>query len=149
MVFVASGYGDTKLYAIRLGGHGDVTDTHIAWKTKSHTPKVPSMLLLEKDLYYVSDKGRMTCVNAIDGTQYWQERIGKSFSASPVFAAGRIYVTTEKGITVVVRAGRKFELLAVNDLAERTLASPAVLADSLFIRTESNLYCIKDTSAKK
>ncbi|MHC4647402.1 MAG: outer membrane protein assembly factor BamB family protein [Planctomycetota bacterium] len=143
MVFISTGFNRANVYAIRVGGNGDVTDTHLVWKTESGAPKTPSMLLVGGDLYFVSDNGRASCVDAITGRQYWQEKIGGSVSASPVAADNRIYITTEKGRTFVIKVGRKFELLAESDLNERTLASPAVSGRALFIRTESHLYRIE------
>jgi outer membrane protein assembly factor BamB len=143
MVFIGTGFGYSNVYAIRTGGNGDVTDTHLAWSAKRGAPKTPSMLLIGKELYFVSDNGLATCVDAVTGKQYWQEKIGGTFSASPVFADGRIYITSEKGKTFVIRAGTEFEKLAENDLSERTLASPAASGRALFVRTESHLYRIE------
>ena len=85
----------------------------------------------------------ISCVNAATGEQYWQESIKAPISSSPLFVDGRIYITTEKGKTVVIKAGDKFEMLAENDLDEQTFASIAVSGKSLFIRTKSDLYCIE------
>ena len=144
MVFISSGFSQTHVHAIRLGGHGDVTDTHVAWKSASDPPHVPSLLLVGKKLYYISDKGVVSCLDAASGKQYWQGSIRAPVSASPVFAGGRIYITSEKGKTFVIKAGEKFEILAENDLGERTFASPAVSGKTLFIRTKATLYCIEE-----
>jgi outer membrane protein assembly factor BamB len=143
MVFVGTGFVKAKVYAIRPGGKGDVTNTHLVWKIENHAPLTPSMLLIGKELYFVSDKGMATCVDAVTGKQYWQGKIGGNFSASPVFADGRIYIISEKGMTYVIKAATKFEILAQNDLGERTFASPAVSGRALFIRSESHLYRIE------
>lgn len=143
MVFISSGFAKSRVMAIRLGGSGDITDTHVAWKTDSGVPRTPSMLLVGENLYFVSDKGLASCVDALTGKLHWAEEINGAVSASPVYAAGRIYITTEKGKTVVIEAGRKFKKLAENDLKERTLASAAVSGGTMFIRTVSNLYCIR------
>ncbi|MHC4623476.1 MAG: outer membrane protein assembly factor BamB family protein [Planctomycetota bacterium] len=144
MVFISTGFNKPNVYAIRVGGHGDVTDTHLVWKAKRGAPKTPSLLLVDRDLYCVSDNGMASCFDAITGSRYWQEKIGGSFSASPVAAHNRIYITTEKGKTFVIRANTKFKILAENDLRERALASPAVSGRALFIRTESHLYRIEE-----
>lgn len=143
MVFINNDFSQPNIHAIRTGGKGDVTDSHLVWKSKSGAPSTPSMLLIGKELYYISDKGVVTCVDAVTGKQYWQEKIGGKFSASPVSAANRIYLTSEKGKTSVIKAATKFELLAENDLNERTLASTAISGRALFIRTESHLYRIE------
>jgi outer membrane protein assembly factor BamB len=143
IVFIGTGFFDEQVFAISSGGNGDVTATHLVWNTKKGTPMIPSMLLIGKELYFVSDKGLATCVDAVSGKQYWQEKNSGKFSASPVFADGRIYMTSEKGKTYVIKAGTKFEILAENDLQDKILASPALSGSVLFMRSESHLYRIE------
>ena len=143
MIFISSGFSDSHVYAIRAGGNGDVTDTHLVWKSKKGTPMTPSMLLIGGELYFVSDNSLVSCVDAATGKKHWQKKVGGKFSASPVFANNRLYLTNEKGKTFVIKAATEFELLAENDLQERTLASTAVSGDTLFIRTASHLYRIE------
>lgn len=143
LVYVSSGFESASVYAIRTGGRGDVSDTHVAWKASRGAPKTPSMLLVGEELYFVADNGIITCVDGHTGKQHWQERVGGNVSASPVCADGRIYVTTEEGKTLVVAASTEFEKLAENELGERTLASPAVVGDSIFMRTAAHLYRLK------
>ena len=145
MVFIATGFSTSYIYAIRVGGKGDVTNTNVAWKTKSNVPKTPSLLLVGNELYYVSDNGTVSCVDAVTGEQHWQEKLGGKVAASPVFAKDRIYITTEEGKTFVVRAGTEFKVLAENELGERTLASAAVCGAALFMRTEGGLYRIEES----
>ena len=83
-----------------------------------------------------------TCVDARTGKVHWSERLGGDFSASPVFAAGRVYFQNEEGVGSVVKAGQTFELLAKNDLGERTLASPAISEGAIFLRSKSHLWRI-------
>jgi outer membrane protein assembly factor BamB len=144
MVFVASGWSDQTLYAIRPNGTGDVTNTHVAWKTDEDVPRTSSILLADDMLFYVSDTGTATCVDAATGTVHWQEKIGGKYSASPVYADGRIYCTAEDGKVIVLKAGTTFEKLAENDLDELTIASPAIVDKALFFRTESHLYRIEE-----
>lgn len=140
LLYVSSGFNTPILFAIRPGGRGDVTDSHVAWKTERGAPKTPSPLLDGNELYYVSDRGMVSCVDATTGEHHWYERMGGNVSTSPVLANGRIYVTDESGRTVVMKAGKTFEILAENDLDERTLASPALDGKALFLRTISHLY---------
>ena len=91
----------------------------------------------------MSDDGVASCLDARTGRVYWRRRLGGSYSASPLWAQGRVYFQSEEGVGVVVRAGKRFQLLARNDLAERTLASCAAADGALFIRTEQNLYRIQ------
>jgi outer membrane protein assembly factor BamB len=143
LVFVATGYDSPKLLAIRPEGKGDVTDTHVAWIMNKNAPHTPSPLLVGDELYTVSDGGVATCVDAKTGEEHWHERLGGNFSASPVAAGGSIYFQSEEGVGTVVKAGKKFDRVAKNDLKERTLASYAAIGDDWLIRTEENLYRIK------
>jgi len=105
-------------------------------------PNTPSPLLVGDELFTVSDSGIATCLDAKTGRQHWQERIGSDCSASPVYGDGKIYLQTEQGVGVVIKADKNFQKLASNALEERTLASVAIGDGALFIRTEKNLYRI-------
>ncbi len=142
-VYVATGFGRPNVLAIRLGGRGDLSDSHVTWKTSRSGPKTPSMLLLGDKLYYVSDGGIVSCVNALTGARIWQDRVKGNVSASPIIAGGRIYVATEEGVIYVLRAGDTFELLAENRFAGRIFASPAVTGNALIVRTETQLFRIE------
>jgi outer membrane protein assembly factor BamB len=101
------------------------------------------------ELYLVSDSGIATCADARTGKVHWTERFaGGKFSASPVFADGRVYFQNEEGVGFVVKAGKKFELLSENDLGERSLASYAVGDGAIFIRTEKHLWKIAGGGTK-
>ncbi len=141
LVFVSSGFDRPVLLAIKPTGKGDVTDTHVAWQMTKGAPHTPSMLVVGDELYCFADRGMATCVDAKTGEEHWQERIGGAYSASPVFADGRIYITNEQGKTVVLKPGKSFEVLAENDLKQKTLATLAVGDGAIFLRTESHLYC--------
>jgi outer membrane protein assembly factor BamB len=101
------------------------------------------MLLGGDLLYMVSDRGVASCVDAHTGEPYWQERIGGNYSASPVLAGGKVYLQSEDGTGVVLKAGKTFEKLAENKLGERSLASYAVGDGAIFLRTEKGLYRIE------
>ncbi len=143
LIFISSGYDAPELLAIRTAGaKGDVTESHLAWSTKRGAPNTPSVLVVDDLVYFVSDAGIATCADAKTGKVHWNERLGGNFSASPVFAEGRIYFQNEDGVGFVVKHGQTFELLAKNDLEEQTLASFAVIDSRLFIRSKSHLWCI-------
>lgn len=142
LLFVSSSYDKPVVYAVRPEGTGDVTETQVAWTASRGAPNTPSMLVVGDELYFVSDAGIASCVDARTGKVHWNERLGGGFSASPVLAEGRIYFQNESGLGVVIRPGTKFEKLAENDLGERTLASYAVDDGALFIRTAGHLYRI-------
>lgn len=143
LLFVSSGYDAAVLYAIRPeGASGDATGTHVAWQTGKGAPNTPSVLPLGGDVYFVADNGIATCADARTGKVHWTERLEGEFSASPVAAEGRVYFQSEDGVGFVVRASKSFELLAENDLGERSLASYAVTDGAMFIRTENHLWKI-------
>ncbi len=143
LLFVTSSYNRSVLYAVKpAGAKGDVTDTHIAWKHDKGVPNTPSPLVVGDELYFVSDSGIANCLDARSGNLHWSERLGGGFSASPVLAEGRIYFQNEEGVGIVLKAGKTFEVLAKNNLGERTLASPAVTDNSIFLRSKSYLWRI-------
>jgi outer membrane protein assembly factor BamB len=143
LLFVSSGYDRPVIYAVNpKGAKGDVTDSAIAWQQAKGAPNTPSMLAVGDELYVVSDAGIATCFDAKSGKTHWSERLGGGFSASPVFAEGKIYFQNEEGVGYVVKAGTEFQLLAKNELGERTLASPAVLDNTILIRSASALWRI-------
>ena len=140
MVFFSSGFDRPTAMAVKLGGQGDVTGSHLAWTINKGAPHTPSMLLDGNELYMVSDGGIASCVDAKRGTVHWNERLGGSYSASPIIAGGKMYFVNEAGIASIVALGKRFNLLARNDLKEKTLASPAVADGALFIRTANHLW---------
>jgi len=142
LVFIATGFNAPTLMAVRADGKGDVTRSHIAWTTGRGAPYTPSPLFADGRLYYTSDTGVLTCVEAATGRMLWQQRLGGNFSSSPVLADGRIYFLSEEGVTTVIRSGAAFERLAQNTLDEPTLASMAVSNGALYIRGEQHLYKI-------
>jgi len=143
LLFVSSSYMKPVLYAVKpAGAKGDVTDTHIIWSHAKGAPNTPSPLVAGDELYFVSDSGIATCVDARTGNLHWSERLGGGFSASPLLAEGRLYFQNEEGVGTVLNAGRTFEVLAKNDLGERTLASPAVADNTLLLRSKSHLWRI-------
>ena len=146
LVFCTSGRAGPTL-AIRPGGRGDVTRTHVAWSTPRGSPFVPSPIAYDGYLYTVNDMASIvTCFDAATGAVQWQQRLGRAmregFSASPVAVDGKLFFTNDDGITFVVRAGPEFELLHTNDIGTRTLASPALVDGRWYIRTEDELIAI-------
>jgi outer membrane protein assembly factor BamB len=154
MVFAGSSYDKRALLAIRLdGAAGDITGTdRIAWRRFRGTPYVPSPLLVDGGLYFLTHyQGVLTRVDARTG----EEEPGpirlagiSNIYASPVAAAGRIYIVDLDGTTAVVSAGPIPRLLAVNRLSDSIAASPAIAGKELFLRSEKFLYCIANTEAR-
>ena len=131
------------LLALKAGGRGDVTTSHLLWSTVNG-PDVPTPVTDGKYFYIVNDRGIMWCLDARTGAEiYGQQRIKPgTYSASPVLADGKIYVTNEDGLTTVVKAGPVFEVLAENALSDYCLSSPAISNGQIFIKTSQHLYCI-------
>jgi outer membrane protein assembly factor BamB len=137
------------LLAIKAGGRGDITESHRLWSFQNG-PDVPTPVTDGKYFYVVDDKGVMWCLEAKTGQTIWgPQRIKNgTYSSSPVLADGKIYITDEDGITTVVKAGPKFEVLAENNLNDYCLSSVAISDGQLFMRTAQHLYCIGKRLAK-
>ena len=146
LVFIATGFHQPTVLAVRPDGTGDVTRSHVAWTLRRGAPLTPSPILVGDELFIVNDAGIATCVDAKSGAIQWQERLGGNYSASPVFADGRIYFASEEGLVTVIAPSRTFSRLAVNQLDGAILASIAVAERSLFIRAGKLLYRIGERS---
>ncbi len=142
LVYIATGFQQPAMLAVRPDGAGDVTKSHVAWKLTRGAPLTPSPIIVGDEFYMVNDGGILSCLDARTGAVIWQQRLGGSYSASPVFADGRIYFLAEQGVTTVIAPGKEFRRLATNSLDGGLLASMAVSNGSLFLRTDSHLYRI-------
>ncbi len=141
LLFSASGRNGT-IIAIRPGGKGDVTASHLFWMNERGGPHVPSPVYHNNRLYIVNDTGIASCLDAFTGKTIWKERLKGRFSMSPVVVGNKIIVINEKGLTTILKSGDSFKILNQNDLAEETLSTPAVIGGRIYIRTALNLYCI-------
>ena len=149
IAFFPTGFARGQLLAVKMPtitkagdkpqvlGEGD-----LAWRQKKGVPNKPSLLLVGDLLFLMHDGGVMSCVDAKTGEEIWRERVQGNYSASPIFANGRIYVCSEEGKVAVLAAERQFKLLAENSLPDGFMASPAVSGNSLFLRTRTHLYRI-------
>jgi outer membrane protein assembly factor BamB len=143
-VFLCTGDGGLKLLAVRPDGSGDVTKTHIDWKyDKDAVPSRTSPLLIEGSLYMLSEGGFLSCVDAKTGEQAWKERVGGAFSASPLYADGKVYLFSQEEKSFVGELDKEWKLLAANKLDAGCMATPAVAGKALFIRTKTHLYRIE------
>jgi outer membrane protein assembly factor BamB len=148
IVYVMSGHRSPNLLAIRLGREGNLTGTKsIAWTNDRGNSYTASPVLHDNKLYFVTDSGILSCLNAITGeAHYRQQRLPEpyNFKASPVGANGKLYLATEEGDVVVVKMGEQYEVLATNTLSDQTfIASPAIAGGSLYLRSQDALYCIR------
>jgi outer membrane protein assembly factor BamB len=140
MVFYNHDYDNPELMAVRLGGVGDVTDSHVVWRIKRGAPSTPSPLLVGDELYFVSDNGIASCVDAKTGESHWMERLDGNFSASPVLANGRVLFLNETGLATWVEGKNEFKVLGRNELPGRTFATPAFSDGAMYLRTDQALY---------
>jgi ankyrin repeat protein len=152
LLFITSGYRAPKpVYAIKPGATGDITPKdgktsgeYLAWSNKRGGTYMPTPIVYGDYVYTCSNAGIVTCYRAATGQRVYQERLGgtNGYTASPVAADGKLYFTGENGRTQVVKAGPKFEVLAVNGLGDACLATPAISDGMMFMRTEHFLFGI-------
>jgi len=142
LLFMTCGFPDRYIQLIDPAGSGNVTKTHVAFQTDKDCSYVPSPIAAGKYFLVVSDFGVATCYDGKTGMTYWRQRLAGRHSASLVSAEGLVYFTSDKGETVVVRPGPKFNPVARNRLDEKIDGSPAISSSRIFIRTWSHLYCI-------
>tara|TARA_B100000579_G_scaffold188874_1_gene154106 strand:+ start:618 stop:1877 length:1260 start_codon:yes stop_codon:yes gene_type:complete len=144
MIYVGTGYERAHILGIRVDeeSKGNVTESHVEWEITKRAPNTPSFMVVDDLLYFISDGGIATCVEPLTGEIIWQERTAGPISASPVYFNGMIYFLDEQGKTTVIKAGRKFEIIAENKIKERTLASFGISEGAIYIRSEKSLFRI-------
>jgi outer membrane protein assembly factor BamB len=142
IIYTSRGYRSSPFMAIRPGGRGDITNSHVVWRVPAGAPYISSLVEHNGLVYMVGDVGVLTVTDAKSGERVYQERIGGVYSASPVAGDGKIYLLSEDGETIVLSAGRTPAILARNRLDARQLASPAISAGRLFIRSDNELFAI-------
>lgn len=143
LIYFTTSYDSPVTYAVRPGGSGDVTSSHVAWTQDKRSPNTPSQVLHGKELYQVADNGIASCLDALTGKIHWQERTARTTSASPLLVGDTLYLLDEYGTTTLLQTGTTFKKLGENKLdGERTLATPVPAPGALFIRTEKGLYRI-------
>ena len=141
-IYLSRGYRNSDYMAIRPGGRGDVSATHVEWRRPSGASYVPSILYYDGLLYMTNDVGVVTCADARTGEPVWRHRLGGVFFASPVAGDGKVYLASETGEIFVLRAGREPHVLARNDLGERLIASPAIAKGRIFLRSDGTLFAV-------
>ena len=142
IVYSSRGHRSGPYLAIRVGGEGDVSESHVKWRVATGAPYVSSLLYYQGLLYMATERGIATCLDAESGDTVWRERLDGVFTASPVAADGKVYLTNEDGETFVLAAGREFKILARNPLGERTVGSLAISNGRIFLRTDDHLFSI-------
>jgi outer membrane protein assembly factor BamB len=142
LIYMSRGYRSGPYMAVRPGGRGDVSKSHVVWETATGAPYISSLVFNAGLIYMATDVGAITVVDAETGQRVFQQRIDGIFSASPVAGDGKIYFVSETGETIVLQGGRTPTVLARNDLGERAVASPAISNGRIFIRTDDHVFCI-------
>jgi outer membrane protein assembly factor BamB len=148
LAYFVSGMSKAELLAVKTDGHGDVTDTGVVWRSKNHTGRYASPIIVDGLLYTVADEAFLTCLEADSGKVVWSERIGGKFAASPIYADGRIYWFDRSGLTTVIQPGRELKVLATNKLDDEFMASPGVSGKALFLRTLPFLYRVEASASQ-
>ncbi|MFP6691395.1 MAG: PQQ-binding-like beta-propeller repeat protein [Pirellulales bacterium] len=142
MIYLSTGYMKAEMLAIKLTSRGGSIDPQIAWRFGKQVPTISSPVLVGNHLYFVSDKGIATCLDATTGGLLWAERLGGNFAASPMFADGKLFFPSRTGDTVVIKPGAEFQLMATNTLESGFMASPAAIDGALILRSEKAIYRI-------
>ena len=142
VLYMSRGYRSSPYLAIRLGGAGDVSTSHVVWKTPTGAPYVSSLVHYDGLLYMASEMGIVTAIDPATGQSVWRERVGGVFTASPVAGDGKIYLASESGETVVLRAGRKPDIVSRNRLNTHIVASPAIARGRIFLRGDDELIAV-------
>ena len=146
MVYVCSGFGDGQLFAIDPTGRGDVSESHVKWKSKKGVPKSPSVIVVGNELYMVDDRSIASCLDALTGELHWQQRMSGGFSASPAMADGHLFFQSETGETTVIRPGTEYVEVAKNQIGDgkaRTFVSFGFVDEAILLRNETHLYRIQ------
>jgi len=141
-IYYLTGFSRGELWAVKPGGKGDVTQSHVSWTFKRSVPNKPSMIAHPEGLFMIHDGGVASCVDPLTGEARWQERIGGNYSASPILWNDLIYCFSEEGKTSIIAASGNFKLIKTNQLDDGFMASPAVLDNHLILRTKTHLYRI-------
>lgn len=142
LLFMTYGFPKLGYAAIRPDGQGDVSKSHMVYNVERDGGYVPSPIYHNKHFFFVNDNGLASCVDSQTGKSIWKERISKHSSASPVLADGNLYFIDDLGVTNVLKAGPKFEVVQKNELGEECYASPAISRGQLFLRGVNHLFCI-------
>jgi len=143
LAFFVTGLSKTELLAVKTDGQGDVTDTGVVWRLRTHVGKYSSPILVDGLIYTAAEDSFVTCLEAATGNTVWKERIGGKYAASPVYADGRLHFFNQQGTTTVLEPGRAFRVLATNTLDDGFMASPAVSGRAFYLRTKTHLYRVE------
>ena len=148
LIYTSRGYRSGPYMAIRPGGRGDVSATHVEWRVATGAPYVSSLLVYRGLIFMAGDSGIISCIDAETGERLWQERTGEIFSASPVAGDGRVYFAAESGETFVYAPERTPRLLASNSINGRIVATPAIAGGRIYFRTDERLHAVASPESR-
>ena len=148
LIYLTRGYRNSPYLAIRPGGRGDISASHVVWRAPGGGSYTASLVAYDGLLYLTNDVGVLTCAEMKTGERIWQTRLDGVFFASPVAADGKIYFLSQTGETIVVKAGRTPSILARNDLGVRLVASPAISGGQIFLRGDGRLFAVGKATSR-
>ena len=140
LLIISNGMG--KMVAVDPKGKGDITSSNIKWSSTKAVVKKPTPLIINNHLFMVSDKGIASCIKTSDGEVVWRERIGGTFSSSPLFNGNAIFAFSDEGEIIVFKAKEEFELVSRAKFADGFRATPAISGNRLILRSLTDLYCV-------
>lgn len=144
VAYLVTGFTKPELWAIPVSSRGELKTANVLWEQKKQIPKKSSPLIAGNEIYVISDKGVLSCVDAGSGEIHWVKRLGGNYSASPILAGGLLYFCSHEGKTTVVRANaEKYEEVAENQLDGQLMASPIAVNGTLYLRSDKHLYRIR------
>ena len=157
LIFITGGYPPGRaMYAFRPGAAGDISlksgeekNAFLAWTNSKGSPYTPTPIIYGDLLYALADNGVLSAYDAKTGSVIYQQRLPSSFSASPVAADGKLYLSSEDGDVFVVKAGRQYELLSKNTMGQPLMATPALAQGMLILRGENTIYAIGERKSSK
>jgi outer membrane protein assembly factor BamB len=142
VLYVSRGYRSGPYWAMKLGETGEVPKARLAWHVETGAPYTSSMVYDNGLLFMATEMGIVTCIDAKTGERVWRERLGGIYSASPVAADGKIYLSNEDGEMLVVAAGNEFKQIAASSMGETLMATPAISEGVMYVRGRSTLFAI-------
>lgn len=142
LIYLNRGYRSSPYMALRAGGRGDISATHVVWRQATSGPYVPSLVHYQGLLYMATDQGIVSAIDATTGARVWQERIPGVYMGSPVAGDGKVYFADETGTTIVLEAGRSLKVLAKNKLTGRFAASPAIAGGRIYLRSDDAVVAV-------
>ncbi len=140
-LLVSSAWPQRHLLAVKPDGEGDVTESHVAWRTTKGAYYVPSPVCTDDYLFSTMTNGRVHCIDVTTGNTLWEEKLGKQY-ASPVLVGGLVYMPNDDGVITVIKPGPDFEAVAQNSIGEKMNASPAISNGKIYLRGAEHLFCI-------